>query len=285
MLPFFSLSSNKIHQWILIIAIAILSFISIYAMIIEPGLLKTNHISLKTDKLVGSLKIAVISDIHSPISNGLLKKIVDAVNSNSPDFILIAGDINDHLKSKKPSIEFLNELSTKTQKNIFTILGDSDICSKNGQCIYCLSSYHNPKININATILRDSIIFPFKNFSISGVDYTNEHNWKMPDFHSKINDSTFKLLLLHNTIGVDTNYLSKYDLSISGNTHGGQIFYAANILAKFDEELDERFIKGVYSFKNSNLIVSSGIGMSFLPIRFGVPPEIILLTIKGTKSE
>jgi len=32
---------------------------------------------------------------------------------------------------------------------------------------------------------------------------------------------------------------------------------------------------------NHHLFVSTGIGTSIVPVRFGVPPEIVLLTIKA----
>lgn len=283
-----SLKQNKFFRFLLrsaIILFAISAVALFYSTLIEPNLLVINKIEIPSKKLNKDTKIIILSDIHAPISNTLFKKIVKGINNFSPDFILIPGDINAHLIPKDPSIEFLNKLSSETGKKIILIFGDSDICSANGQCIYCKSKYNQNKVKINATILRDSIITPLPNLYISGIDHSNDDNWHLKNFYDSIPDSSFKLLLLHNTVGIKNNYFSNYDLSISGNTHGGQVMYSAYITSKFDDELDGRYIKGLYDINGKSLIVSSGIGMSFLPIRFGVPPELITLTLKGEKNE
>lgn len=283
-----NLKQNKLFRFLLkftITLFAISVLILIYSTLIEPNILTINKITLQTKKLKKDTKIIILSDIHAPISNILFKKIVKGINKFSPDIILIPGDINVHLVPKKPSIEFLNRLSSETGKPIILIFGDSDICSATGQCIYCQSKYNNNKINLNAIILRDSIMSPLPNIQIAGVDYSFDDNWHLEKFYNSMPDSSFKLLLIHNTAGIKNDYFSNYDLSISGNTHGGQVIYSANILSKFDDGLDGRYIKGLYNIKGKPLIVSSGIGMSFLPIRFGVPPELITLTLKGEKNE
>ena len=67
-------------------------------------------------------------------------------------------------------------------------------------------------------------------------------------------------------------------LMIAGHTHGGQIklpivgawsvnaFYAAHQ-------------RGVFWARHQRLLVSSGLGTTNLPIRIGVPPEIVELTL------
>lgn len=256
-----------------------------YSLFIEPNTLKETKLTLSSTKLKQKNKITILSDIHAPISSTLFNKIVNSINNNSSDIILIAGDINNHLTDKKPSVEFINKLSNQVNKPIFIILGDSDICSKNGQCIYCQSKYNIPNVEIKAEILRDSTINPFDKVFISGMDFTKEHYWKPPNFNESIADSNYKILLTHNTVNLEESYLSNFDFSISGNTHGGQVILAGKFLSYFDQDLDSRFLKGLYNIGKSKLFVSSGIGTSFLPIRFCVPPEIIHISLQGTSDE
>lgn len=67
-------------------------------------------------------------------------------------------------------------------------------------------------------------------------------------------------------------------LIIAGHTHGGQIrlpFIASPILTPFLRA----HLRGVFFEGGRNLVVSSGIGTSLVPMRIGVPPEIVEITL------
>ena len=67
-------------------------------------------------------------------------------------------------------------------------------------------------------------------------------------------------------------------LQLSGHTHGGQIklFGRTPVVPS---EFGERYVTGYTQESGNHLIVSDGIGFSGPPLRFGVPPEIVLITI------
>jgi predicted MPP superfamily phosphohydrolase len=67
-------------------------------------------------------------------------------------------------------------------------------------------------------------------------------------------------------------------LTVAGHTHGGQVAiagYAPAVPSKYGQ----RYRYGHIIEDGRNLIVSSGLGCSKLPIRFGAPPEIVLVTL------
>ncbi len=68
------------------------------------------------------------------------------------------------------------------------------------------------------------------------------------------------------------------DLMIAGHTHGGQIKlpWLGTIL---NGEYDGSHLRGVFAEHGYKMVVSSGVGSSVLPIRIGVPPEIVELTL------
>jgi predicted MPP superfamily phosphohydrolase len=66
-------------------------------------------------------------------------------------------------------------------------------------------------------------------------------------------------------------------LTIAGHTHGGQIwlpFVGRPVISDWPYHI------GHYIEGGRHLFVTPGIGTSIFPVRFGVPPEISLLTIK-----
>ncbi len=69
------------------------------------------------------------------------------------------------------------------------------------------------------------------------------------------------------------------DLMLSGHTHGGQVrvpFLGTPIVPS---HYGQRYAGGLVEGPHFPVIVSRGIGMSLLPIRFGVPPEVGEITL------
>jgi predicted MPP superfamily phosphohydrolase len=71
-------------------------------------------------------------------------------------------------------------------------------------------------------------------------------------------------------------------LTIAGHTHGGQVWLPllGRPAARMSSRYGQRYAIGVIHEDNRLMFVSSGIGTSMLPLRFGVPPEISLLTLE-----
>ncbi len=70
---------------------------------------------------------------------------------------------------------------------------------------------------------------------------------------------------------------------IAGHTHGGQIrlpFIGGLLVSDYARSR----LRGVFHERGSTLVVSSGLGSSLLPVRLGVPPEIVLVTLVPVHS-
>jgi predicted MPP superfamily phosphohydrolase len=67
-------------------------------------------------------------------------------------------------------------------------------------------------------------------------------------------------------------------LTLSGHTHGGQVrlFGWSPIVPS---EFGNRYAYGHVIEDGRHLIVSGGLGCSILPVRFGVPPEIVIVEL------
>ena len=71
---------------------------------------------------------------------------------------------------------------------------------------------------------------------------------------------------------------SRVALTLAGHTHGGQVrigSYAPVVPSKYGR----RYAYGHIVEGDRNLIVSGGLGCSGLPVRFGSPPEIVLVEL------
>ena len=70
-------------------------------------------------------------------------------------------------------------------------------------------------------------------------------------------------------------------VTLSGHTHGGQVRLPMIGAPWVPSRFGQRFVYGHIVEDERHLVVSGGLGMSGLPIRLGVPPEIVLVTIRS----
>jgi len=84
-----------------------------------------------------------------------------------------------------------------------------------------------------------------------------------------------KILLAHHPKSYVAAQEAGFDLQLSGHTHGGQFFPFSIFVHLF-----ERYYKGLYRIGKLWLYVNRGTGYWGPPLRFGVPSEISLITLK-----
>ena len=85
------------------------------------------------------------------------------------------------------------------------------------------------------------------------------------------------ILLTHNP-DVFPSVPARFQLTLAGHTHGGQV--ALPLLGPLivPSNFGSRYARGYIVEKDRSLFVTTGIGTSVMPVRFLVPPEISVLT-------
>lgn len=94
---------------------------------------------------------------------------------------------------------------------------------------------------------------------------------------SKISDDAPVILMAHEP-DIFPEVPGRVALTVSGHTHGGQVrlFGWSPIVPS---AYGNRYAYGHVVENDRNLVVSGGLGCSMLPVRFGVPPEIVMLEL------
>jgi len=69
----------------------------------------------------------------------------------------------------------------------------------------------------------------------------------------------------------------RVSLTLAGHTHGGQV--QLPVVGTLITPSQRSYIGGEYVEQGRHLFVTTGIGTSIVPVRLGVPPEIVILTI------
>ena len=74
---------------------------------------------------------------------------------------------------------------------------------------------------------------------------------------------------------------ARVNLLLAGHTHGGQVRFPLSGSVVESSRYGERYEAGHVVENGHDLFVTTGIGTSIVPVRFGVPPEIVLLVIRS----
>ena len=96
---------------------------------------------------------------------------------------------------------------------------------------------------------------------------------------AKIEDDAPVILLAHEP-DIFPRVPDRVALTLSGHTHGGQVRllgYSPVVPSRYGN----RYAYGHVVEGNRQLIVSGGLGCSVLPVRIGVPPEIVMIDVSA----
>ncbi|MCM2473354.1 metallophosphoesterase [Rhizobium sp. CG5] len=122
--------------------------------------------------------------------------------------------------------------------------------------------------------LEDQIaLLPNSKFNRHGVQGRHDLDGTL----AKVTDEAPVILLAHEP-DIFPNVPSRVALTLSGHTHGGQVRlfgHAPVVPSRFGD----KYAYGHVEENGCNLIVSGGLGCSIAPIRFGSPPEILVIDL------
>ena len=252
------ISTNKIISGILIASLTLI--LSVYSMI-HNFRLDIKEIKIPIKNLKNELTIVQLSDIHIGAIHGekLMKKIVNETNKIDPDLVVITGDWFDGSEHGDDEIfKIINSIKSP----IYFITGNHELYEGDKE-VYSIIKKTKVKLLMNE-------IKKIKGIQLIGINYSEDKNNLSRVLKSlKINNSKPSILLYHVPKEFKTAVKNNIDLTLSGHTHGGQIF-PFNLI----ERIFSKYISGLYKEKDSYLYVSQGTGSWGPPMRLGTVAEI-----------
>ncbi|MGD8344802.1 MAG: metallophosphoesterase [Desulfobacterales bacterium] len=216
------------------------------------------------------VRIVALSDLHAPCLYISTRDVVRAVNAQEPDVLILAGDMFGEPGFEKTVDEFKSaeaahaklavpgnweyglKIEPMALKKAYADVGIgymiNEICEVGGLKIIGLDD-----------LLRGAPRFKLADESRAGASPA--------------------LVINHCPQAFDSIYPNGRNpkIVISGHTHGGQI-------APFGRALvmppgSGGYLKGWYRRGNNSMYVMRGIGASFLPVRLGARPELLVLDL------
>lgn len=255
--------------------------------------------SEKLDRLSGEITIVHISDLHLASFDrhkSDLIKVMERINSYNPDIIINTGDFVTYGWKEFDRCDTILSIANAKLGN-YAIIGNHDIGTY-------YPGYNAAYIDSNIARLSELI-------RLSGYTLLKDENTTVSAGEIKIGiagiitrgrrlnitygdigkamsgmDSTdYTILLSH-----DPNHWKKYvkgykgiDLMLSGHTHGMQM----GIITKWFKWSPSRYFhpewNGLYTSNDQYLYVNRGLGVLAIPFRIGMPPEITVIRLRGSR--
>lgn len=269
-----------------------------WGFIVEPNLLVVNNYKLKLRKWspqLNGFKIVAISDIHAGsnfVTENKIKQIVAEANAQNPDLIVLLGDyvsptLFERQKLKMPVPLIARNLSgLRSKYGVYAVLG-------NGDEAFGKEEVRDKFEEVGIKVLSDEVtgidINGEKLFLLGMQNKMRLGDWHVISEHLKqvladTERNSNLIVLVHNPdyLPVITGALSISDnlcLILAGHTHGGQVrlpFIGAPVIPSIN---GQKYASGHIRDQDTDMFITTGIGTSLIPVRFGVPPEIAFLTL------
>jgi predicted MPP superfamily phosphohydrolase len=224
-----------------------------------------------------SYRLVQISDLHqdAEIPDDYLDRVVALVNQQQPDVIVITGDFvtgeaERYAESLTRSLRRLEAVD-----GVVAVLGNHDH-----------EPWSNPKVM--RAVLRESGIEELSNaiytldcdgelLHIAGVDDVCRGFDRLDVVLNALPQEGAAILLCHVPDFADVSAQSRrFDLQLSGHTHGGQVYLpplGAPVLPKFGR----KYPAGLYTIRQMHLYTNRGLGHPY--VRLNCRPEITVFNL------
>jgi len=268
--------------------LALLTFGSgLYMSDYEPSWLEVVELNLKLPRLPKSFagfRLVQISDLHFGgwMDADRLTDVLSAVSSLKPDLLAITGDFT--LGHSRHSLQEDQERYKDLIRVLSSYTGEFLTVGANGNHDYWVDPvamqeiFHKGgvvELNNATYILKsggDSLCIAGVNNIWYGYDRLDLVEAQMPD-------DVCTILLAHEPDFADTSAQSgRFDLQISGHSHGGQIvfpFFGPPVLPRWGKIYSD----GLYRVGDMYQYTNRGVGMVPPNIRFNCRPEITVFTL------
>lgn len=283
--------------WSIVGAVSVAWFLGIWAVLWEPQQLVIRRVEATAEAWRGSaLKIGVISDTHTDGAHmgvGRLASIIDTMNAEQPDIVVLLGDFvsghelmadrsEDNRKAIAEGLAALSRL--RAPLGVHAVLGNHDWW------------YDGPTVEAQLKLAgvnvmendRVRIVREGGAFWVGGLaDYHSERT--QPSYGATLGQrEDAPVVPADEPVIVMSHWPDAFAvapdsvaLTLAGHSHCGQVNLPVVGRPIAVSEGSRRWPCGLYEDRGRRLYVSGGVGTSVMPIRFGQPPEIAVVTLRA----
>jgi uncharacterized protein len=257
-----------------------------YAREVEPNEVEVVPVALDLPRLAprfDGYRIVQISDLHADgwMTPGRLLGLVKLVNAQAPDLVMITGDFATYSPFFPSMIRhvpgFVAPLGRlRAPDGVMAVLGNHDHKTNAAVVRQVLAAGGVVELCNTVKSLRraDAALH------LCGVDSALKGVVRLDRVLEELPEGGAAILLAHEPDVADASAeTGRFDLQLSGHSHGGQMFLPVmrTIAAP---RLSRRYLSGLYQVGGMLLYTNRGLG-SHPRLRVGCRPEITVFTLRS----
>lgn len=256
-----------------------------WGVAIEPRLLRIRRHRIASRRWPAgwpSLRIAVLSDLHAAWPHtgaARIGRIVERILAEQPDLVLLPGDfVSTRARFQRPipPAAIAEALAPLTRHPVVATLGNHDREHGGREISAALRG-------VGIVVLYDAWTpMPWGDGTVQlvGIPYLGDGRFDTRKGLAGLDPAAPTIVTSH-TPDAFPHLSREVLLTVAGHTHGGQVKLPGLPPPVTFSRLPRHMAKGLHRDGERFLYVSAGVGMSGPPVRFGVPPEIAVLTVTG----
>jgi predicted MPP superfamily phosphohydrolase len=231
------------------------------------------HLVVASPKLpegVDKIRIVQVSDLHigGLYSARHLERVMTIVREAEPDIFVVTGDLVDgNMASRNTEADLLSRHGARY--GAFAIVGNHEYYTGLEQSLEFME-------RVGLTVLYDQAA-EVAGITIVGLDDLTTV-WPVEVSADIYASGRFVLLLRHRPHVIKTSR-GKFDLQLSGHTHGGQLWPFGPLAERI-----QGYVQGLSKQGDSFVYVSNGAGFWGPPMRFLTPPEVAVIDLVHTRK-
>jgi predicted MPP superfamily phosphohydrolase len=271
---------------VLLLFAAATAALALQAFWIEPRSLVVTRLDIVSTAWPAAappLKMVLIADPQAAGPHDTpsrFERVVELANRERPDLVLLLGD---YVSTRLLKTSFVPPEATaavlgglEAPLGVFAVLGNHDWWFDVERVREALGAVGIEVLDNAARRLEHD----GHAFWLAGAGDVTVGKDDLPATLAQVVDEAPILLMTHSP-DLFPNVPPDIALTVAGHTHGGQVALPYLGRPIVPSRYGERYAYGHVVEDGRQLFVSSGIGHAILPVRFGVPPEIAVITLRS----
>ncbi len=269
---------RKFHLLKILLSAAFVLLISSCASLSGSGVGRVKHYTVESERLPESfdgVRIAFMSDLHFPskFTPRRLSRLSRKLKDIGADVIAFGGD---YVTDSKCILQLFSAFSSlETAYGKFAVPGNHDFRIYDALCAGAQAC--------GVKMLADEAVFltnDTDSICLAGVYNSFKFLPSTESLFAGVGREMFTLLLAH-TPDFAEDFSVRCDLVLSGHTHGGQVSLFGLYTPVKNTKYGTSFLRGKnYTTDGVCVITTNGVGTSRRKVRFCVPSEIVVVTLK-----
>jgi predicted MPP superfamily phosphohydrolase len=251
-----------------------------YGFLGEPRHIRTTEVEIGISDLPASwdgLRIVQLSDFHrgKHVAERHIAKAGDIARNLSPDLVVLTGDfVTGSAALVGSCLEALGKIPSAL--GTFAVLGNHDWWT-GGALVTRGLEEAGIHVLSNAAVRLGKANAPLW---LLGVDDLWSPTFSLSKAVHAVEHPGTTILLCHNPDVLPRAVRRGLDLVLSGHTHGGQVCLPGIGALLLPIEGDRSLARGLHRSGQTQIFVTTGVGLVSPPIRINCPPEVAAITLR-----